>query len=128
MYMDKTNVLSHNLMKKTYSGILTVLILCLPLASQAKVEHLLPRPQMAEQTDGGAFALHRGIHIVYSDGAAQCALLEEFFTDNGCALTKDGATVKVALVESIEGQWLQAVLNDPEQGLYAAGTQQTAEP
>ena len=99
--MDKTNVLSHNLMKKTYSGILTVLMLCLPLASQAKVEHLLPRPQMAEQTDGGAFALHRGINIVYSDGAAQCALLEEFFADNECALTKDGATVKVALVESI---------------------------
>lgn len=26
-----------------------------------------------------------------------------------------------------QGQWLRAVLNDPEQGLYAAGTQQTAE-
>ena len=92
-------------MKKTYCGILTVLMLCLPLASQAKVEHLLPRPQMAEQTNGGAFALHRGINIVYSDGAAQCVLLEEFFTDNGCTLTKDGATVKVALVESIAGAY-----------------------
>lgn len=81
------------------------LMLCLPLASQAKVEHLLPRPQVVAETDGGAFALHRDVTISYHGGAMQCALLEEFFTDHGCKLVEGGAPVEVTLVESITGAY-----------------------
>ncbi len=88
-----------------YGGVLMALMLCLPLALQAKVEHLLPRPQIAELTDGGAFALHRNVTISYQGGATPCALLEEFFTDNGCTLADGGATVTVTLVESVAGAY-----------------------
>lgn len=101
--MKKTK--SNNPMKNTYMRALICLILSLPFTLNAKVNHLLPKAQITEETDGGAFVLHRAINIVYSDGAEQCALLEEFFTEHGCALTQDGATVKVALVESISGTY-----------------------
>ena len=76
---------------------------CLPLAMQAKVEHLLPRPQQVTVTEGKAFALSGNVTINYQAGAEQCALLEEFFTTNGCTLAQGGKPVNVSLVASIDG-------------------------
>ncbi|MBQ2123501.1 MAG: family 20 glycosylhydrolase [Bacteroidaceae bacterium] len=78
------------------------LMLCLPLSLQAKVEHLLPKPQQVSVTQG-SFALSGSVTINYSGDAQQCALLEEFFTSNGCTIATGGKAVNVTLVESIEG-------------------------
>ena len=79
------------------------LMLCLPLSLQAKVEHLLPKPQQVLVTQGSSFALSGSVTINYSDGAQQCALLEEFFTTNGCTIATGGKVVNVTLVASIDG-------------------------
>lgn len=79
------------------------LMLCHPLNIQAGVEHLLPKVQVLKNRDKAPFSLHRGVSITYSDGAAPCALLEDFFADNGCTPAKGGAAVKVRLVNSIKG-------------------------
>ena len=96
----------HNnmIMRKHIAPALIALMLCLPLTLQAKVEHLLPRPQQVTVTENAAaFALSGNVTINYADGAVQCALLEEFFTSNGCTLAEGGKSVNVSLVESIEG-------------------------
>ena len=82
-------------------------ILMAPLALQAKVQHLLPKPQQITATENVAvFTLGGNVTISYSGGAAKCDLLEEFFTSNGCTLTESGgAAVNVTLVESIDGAY-----------------------
>lgn len=89
-------------MKKHIAPALIALMLCMPLALQAGVEHLLPKVQQIEYGKGG-FKLHRAIAIQYDGGAMPCALLEELFADYGCALSDRGAVVKVALVDKIAG-------------------------
>ena len=69
--------------------------------------HLLPLPQQIAVTENAAaFSLSGNITINYSGGAQQCALLEEFFTDHGCALVASGGKpVNVSLVQSIAGAY-----------------------
>ena len=43
--------------------------------------------------------------ITYSNEAQYCALLEEFFTTNGCTLAEGGKQVNVSLVASIDGAY-----------------------
>lgn len=87
--------------------VLLWLQLWLPFAMQAKVIHLLPLPQQISVTENAAaFSLSGNITINYSGGAQQCALLEEFFTDHGCALVASGGKpVNVSLVQSIAGAY-----------------------
>ena len=80
-------------------------MLCLPQTLQANENYLLPKAQVFNETDGGAFELNRAVNIIYNNGATQCALLEELFTDNGCTLTEGGATVTVTLVDAIAGAY-----------------------
>ena len=89
-------------MKQKITSALIALMVCLPSAIQAKVEHLLPKPQQVSVTQG-SFALSGSVTINYSGGAQQCALLEEFFTSNGCTIDDGGKAVNVTLVASIEG-------------------------
>ena len=71
------------MIRKIFSATLVALMVLMPSVSQAKVEHLLPRPQQVTVTEGGAaFALGRPVTINYSGGAQECALLNEFFTKN----------------------------------------------
>ena len=79
------------------------LMLCLPLSLQAKVEHLLPKPQEVTVTTGTTFSLNGAVSINYAEGVGTCALLEEFFTQNGCTLAEGGKAVNVTLVASIDG-------------------------
>ena len=93
-------------MRKHLVPALIALMLCLPSAMQAKVEHLLPRPQQVTVTENAeAFELSGNVAINYADGAAQCALLEEFFTSNGCTIGQSGKQVNVSLVASIDGAY-----------------------
>ena len=78
-------------MRKHIVPALIALMLCLPLALQAKVKHLLPLPQEITATeDVAAFTLSGNVTINYAEGVERCALLEEFFTTNGCTLAQGG--------------------------------------
>lgn len=77
--------------RHTFVKVLPVLLLWLPFAMQAKVIHLLPQPQQFVGDKGAAaFGLSGNVTIDYSDGTTQCALLKEFFTDQGRVLADDG--------------------------------------
>ena len=92
------------MIRKFFLATLLALMLFVPSSMQAKVEHLLPRPQQVTVNGGEAFALlGRNVTINYSDGTAKCELLEEFFTSNGCVITTGGVAVNVSLVASIDG-------------------------
>ena len=89
-------------MKKLLTTTLLALSLCFTQAVQAKVTHLLPKPQVIELTNGNAFALGRTVTIT---DPTDCTLLREFFTDNGCTIADGGVPVTVTLVTSIEGAY-----------------------
>ena len=78
------------------------MMMCLPLALQAKVEHLLPKVHVLKETKGTPFALKRTVTIT---DATNSAALKRVFTDNGCTIGEGGAAVTVEMVESIEGAY-----------------------
>lgn len=84
-----------------------MLCLCLgfSLSAQAKVVHLLPKPQSIAVTENAVpFMLSGNVTVAYADGAARCELLEEVFTNAGCALVPAGGkAVNVSLVKGIDG-------------------------
>ncbi len=93
-------------MKKTL--LVTAMMMSLvPSALQAKVQHILPRPQQITATENvAAFKLKGKVSINYANGAKACALLEEFLTSNGCKLVPSGGkAVNVSMVKSIEGAY-----------------------
>ena len=90
------------MIKKSFLALIA-LIMCMPCAVQAKVEHLLPKPQEVTVTPGVAFALSGAVSINYADGVAACELLEEVFTKNGCTIATGGKAVNVSYVQRIEG-------------------------
>ena len=94
-------------MKKRILTLAMAAMVLLPGAMQAKVQHLLPKPQQVTATENvAAFALGGSVTINYSGGAEKCALLEEFFTSNGCTLAEaGGSAVNVTLVKSIDGAY-----------------------
>ena len=89
-------------MKKLLTTVLLALSICFTQAVQAKVTHLLPKPQQIETKSGSAFALGRAVTI--SD-PTNCTALQRFFADNGCTVAAGGAQVTVTLVGSIEGAY-----------------------
>lgn len=87
--------------KNLLLAIVFATMVILPSTVQAKVIHLLPKPQVITET-GETFALGRDVTIAYEGGAEKCALLEEFFTGNNCNIvTSGGVPVTVTIVESI---------------------------
>lgn len=90
-------------MKRSFVFAIVVFVLCLPTVTHAKVEHLLPKVHLLTKIDSAPFLLHRDVAI--SD-TTSCKALTKFFTDYGCSFCKDAkATVKVEMVESIEGAY-----------------------
>ena len=83
---------------------LLVAMVCMPLAMQAKVEHLLPKVHSLKETNGTPFALQRAVTIAY-DGFEECALLENMFKGYGCAIGEGGAIVTVQQVNEISGAY-----------------------
>ena len=93
-------------MKRLFLATMLALFTLSQATIQAKITHLLPKPQkVTEQTGAAPFALGRNVTINYTNGAQQCALLEEFFTSNGCTITTNGTPVNVTLVEKIDGAY-----------------------
>ncbi len=90
-------------MKRLLSATIVALMVLLPSMVQAKVIHLLPKPQSVTETNGTPFALNRAVTIT---DATNCVALRKFFTDNGCEIAATGGTpVTVAIVESIDGTY-----------------------
>ena len=54
-------------------------------------------------TPGVTFALSGAVSINYAEGVAQCELLEEVFTTNGCTIAEGGKAVNVSYVQRIDG-------------------------
>ena len=91
-------------MKKIYTIALVMLGLCLPMTTQAKSEHLLPRPQKITINEGKAsFKLGRKINIIDSKGVKA---LQSFFEEQGCKVNdKAKVTVTVTYTDAIEGTY-----------------------
>ena len=100
--LTKQIYITNKKMKKLFTTVLLASALCFTQTAQAKVNHLLPKPQTVQIQEGKAFALNRNVTI--SD-PTNSTLLAKFFTDNGCAITDNGATVMVNLVSSIDGAY-----------------------
>ena len=81
---------------------LLVAIACLPMAMQAKVEHLLPKVHSLTETGGTPFALQRAVTI---DDETNSTALRKVFTDYGCTIGQGGATVTVQMVNEITGAY-----------------------
>ena len=84
-------------MKKHILSLLLATSVMIPGSMNAKVEHILPRPQQVVIEDGKPFALNRAISIIYKNGIERCELLEEFFLQNGCKIKNGGAPVLVEI-------------------------------
>ena len=89
-------------MKRHLIPTLIIIMLSIPLTLEAGVEHLLPKVQQTEMSNG-YFKLHRTVNIEYKGGATPCTLLEEMLTNHGCTLAEKGVSVTVTLVPEIEG-------------------------
>ena len=89
-------------MKKIVSAISIALLAILPLAVQAKVTHLLPKPHEIRETQSTPFALGRTVTIT---DATNCVALRNFFTANGCTIDNGGVPVTVTIVSSIDGTY-----------------------
>ena len=80
-------------------------LVCLPMAMQAKVEHLLPKVHSLIETKETPFALQRAVNITDETNSVA---LRKVFTDNGCTIGDNGATgatVKVEMVDEISGAY-----------------------
>ncbi|MCR5130296.1 MAG: beta-N-acetylhexosaminidase [Prevotella sp.] len=76
----------------------------LTIAAEARIIHLLPRPQqLSEKPGAGYFALGR--KVVVSD-PTNCWLLQSFLEENGCkTAAKSKGRIEVKLVETIPGSY-----------------------
>lgn len=88
-------------MKKTLLTLAAAGMLLAPQTMQAKVEHLLPKPQ-AITAQGGTLALGG---VVSLTDPTDCAALKEFFVKAGCTIANGGTSVTVKLVASIDGAY-----------------------
>lgn len=85
-----------------------------PSAAEAKIEHLLPRPQQLTPVGAEAFSLGRAVRIADPTG---CAALKRFFEAHG-GVTEDASAplVKVDVVGSIDGAYDYALEGFPAEG------------
>ena len=61
-------------MKKHILSLLLATSVMIPGSMNAKVEHILPRPQQVVIEDGKPFALNRAISIIYKNGIERSEL------------------------------------------------------
>lgn len=85
-----------------------------PPAAEAKIVHLLPRPQSLTATSAEPFSLGRAVRIADPTG---CTVLRSFFESQG-GVTDDASAplVTVEMVESISGVYDYALEGFPAEG------------
>ena len=95
------NLKTDRMMKARLRIALTLMLMLGYAGIEAKVAHLLPKPQEVIMLDERPFALWRPVKIFDSTNSAY---LRHVFEDNGCVVTSWAkATVKVNIVDSIKG-------------------------
>lgn len=101
-------------MKKQHFVLLAASLLASAPAAEAKIAHLLPRPQQLEATGAQAFGLGRAVRI---DDPTGCQVLKNFFESQG-GVTEDASAplVKVDVVESIGGTYDYTLEGFPAEG------------
>ena len=100
-------------MKPIHRHCLTILLFLVGLQAEAKLVHLLPRPQKVTATRLTPFALGRPLHV---DDPTHCAYLLRVLTQTGCkADPKARPVVRVRLVPSIPGTVDHAVALFPNE-------------
>ncbi len=103
-------------MRKTLSLLLMAGFLSVSTPTEAKITHLLPKPQNITATAGAApFALGRAVSITDPTG---CKALTRFFTEEaGCTVAEGAsATVTVELVGAIDGAYDFTLAGFPNEG------------
>ncbi len=103
-------------MRKTLSLLLMAAFFLVSVPMEAKIVHLLPKPQNVTTTVGAApFALGRAVSITDPTG---CKALTRFFTEEaGCTVSADAtATVTVELVNAIDGAYDFTLVGFPNEG------------
>lgn len=98
--------------------LLPVLAGCLWGASsaEAKIRHLLPRPQQVEQTAGAAFGLGRPVRLELPAEWAELTAPARFLAETGC--TRDdaaGAVLRVRRVEQVAGAFNHPLADFPDE-------------
>ena len=88
-------------MKKILLTLAAAGLLLAPQKMQAKVTHLLPRPQQVA-VQSGSLALSGTVSIT---DPTNCEALRKFFESAGCTIGTGGTPVNVTLVESITGAY-----------------------
>ncbi len=84
--------------------LVAVLLFVVPI--EAKVTHLLPKPQQVETSTGGSFALQRAVRVVENNGLSTSAI-DRFLTEFGCEKTTSATApvIETSLVSSIAGAY-----------------------
>lgn len=101
-------------MRKTFLSLATVALLALAPSAEAKIVHLLPKPQQLTASDATPFALGRPVRV--DDATGNTALLR-FLKETGCTVDKGAtAVIKVALVDKVDGAYDYALAGFPAEG------------
>ncbi len=101
-------------MKKLLSLLCLLGALGFSTPADAKIEHLLPKPQSVEAKEGATFALGRAIAVT---DPTNCFLLKSFIEENGCTVQEGAeATLTVTIVDAIEGAYDFMLKGFPNEG------------
>jgi len=101
-------------MKKLNLALLVVGLLAITTEAEAKITHLLPRPQQLTATNGTPFNLNRAVRI---DDPTNCTVLAKFFEAQGGTTENTSAPlIKVKLVTSIANAYDYNLEGFPNEG------------
>ena len=85
-------------------------------SAEAKIRHLLPRPQQVEQTAGAAFGLGRPVRLELPSEWAELTAPARFLAETGCTLDDAaGAALRVRRVEQVAGAFNHPLAGFPDE-------------
>ncbi len=92
-------------MRKFRLLLATALLCVFAVQLQAKVEHLLPKPQQVTLTGGAGFALGGAVSVSYPDGWS-CPYLERFLTEEADCTIEPGASATITVTQGdVDGSY-----------------------
>ena len=101
-------------MRKTLLSLATALLLALAPSAEAKIAHLLPKPQQLTATGETPFSLGRAVRV--NDATGNTALLR-FLEETGCTVDASAAAViNVSIVDEVKGTYDYALAGFPAEG------------
>ena len=99
-------------MRKALLSLATALLLALAPSAEAKIAHLLPKPQQLTATGETPFSLGRAVRV--NDATGNTALLR-FLEETGCTVDANAAAViNVSIVDEVKGTYDYALAGFPD--------------